>query len=83
MLELRLFRNPMLAVGVSTGVLAFICITATFLLLPFYLSDVLGLDPLAMGLLLGVTPMMMGIVSPLSGALSDRVGLVAPRSSDC
>ena len=75
MLELRLFKTPMLTVGVVSGVLVFVCLSATFILLPFYLAGVLGFDVLTMGLLLGVAPLMMGIVSPLSGTLSDRIGI--------
>jgi EmrB/QacA subfamily drug resistance transporter len=75
MLEIRLFKTPMLTVGVVTGVLVFVCLSATFILLPFYLAGVLGFDVLAMGLLLGVAPLMMGLVSPLSGTLSDRIGI--------
>ncbi|HEY5891327.1 MAG TPA: MFS transporter [Acidimicrobiia bacterium] len=78
MLQLRLFKNPGLTVGVVTGIMTFICLTATFLLLPFYLSEVLGMEVLAMGFLLGVTPLMMGVVSPISGTLSDRSGVRAP-----
>jgi EmrB/QacA subfamily drug resistance transporter len=75
MLEIRLFKTPMLAVGVVSGVLVFVCLSATFILLPFYLAGVLGFDVLTMGLLLGVAPLMMGVVSPLSGTLSDRIGI--------
>jgi len=75
MIQLRLFKSPMLTVGVVTGVLMFVCLSATFILFPFYLSGVLGIEVLAMGLLLGVAPLMMGIVSPYSGTLSDRIGI--------
>lgn len=75
MLELRLFKAPMLTVGVVTGVLVFICLSATFILLPFYLAGVLGFDVFTMGLLLTVAPLMMGILSPMSGSLSDRIGI--------
>jgi EmrB/QacA subfamily drug resistance transporter len=75
MLELRLFRNPMLSVSVATGFLLFSCVSATFFLLPFYLEGVLGFDVGQVGLLLGVAPLMMGLVSPISGTLSDRFGV--------
>jgi EmrB/QacA subfamily drug resistance transporter len=78
MIQLRLFKNPALSVGVATGILTFICLSATFILLPFYLSGVLGFEVLTVGLLLGVGPLMMGIVSPISGALSDRTGVRTP-----
>ncbi len=78
MLQLRLFKSPGLTVGVVTGILTFVCLSATFLLFPFYFSEVLQIDVLTMGFLLGITPLMMGMVSPISGALSDRVGVRAP-----
>ena len=75
MLQLRLFKNPVLTVSVTSGFLAFVCLSATFFLLPFYLEGVLGFDVGTVGLLLGAAPLMMGLVSPISGSLSDRFGI--------
>jgi EmrB/QacA subfamily drug resistance transporter len=75
MIQLRLFRRPMLSVSVVSGFLAFVCLAATFLLMPFYLQGVLGFPIAFVGLLLGVAPLTMGIVSPFSGSLSDRIGI--------
>lgn len=75
MLQLRLFRNPMLTVSVVSGFLAFVCLAASFLLMPFYLQGVLGFPIGFVGLLLGAAPLAMGLVSPFSGSLSDRVGI--------
>jgi MFS family permease len=75
MLQLRLFRNPVLSVSVVSGYLAFVCLSATFFLMPFYLEGVLGYGVGFVGLLLGASPLAMGIVSPFSGSLSDRVGI--------
>lgn len=75
MLELRLFKNPMLSVSVTSGYLTYLCVSATFFLLPFYLEGVLGFDIGATGLLLGASPLLMGLVSPVSGTLSDRFGI--------
>ncbi|HEU4319277.1 MAG TPA: MFS transporter [Acidimicrobiia bacterium] len=75
MLELRLFRNPMLSVSVATGFLLFSCVSATFFLLPFYLEGVLGFEVGQVGLMLGVAPLLMGVISPISGTLSDRFGV--------
>lgn len=75
MLQLRLFRSPMLSVSVVSGFLAFSCLAATFFLLPFYLEGVLGFDVGQVGLLLGAAPLMVGLVSPISGTLSDRLGI--------
>ncbi|HET9260037.1 MAG TPA: MFS transporter [Acidimicrobiia bacterium] len=75
MLQLRLFRSPTLTVSVTSGFLAFVCLSATFFLLPFYLEGVLGFEVGTVGLLLGVAPLIMGVVSPLAGNLSDRLGI--------
>ena len=75
MLQLRLFKSPMLSVSVVTGFLAFSCLSATFFLFPFYLEGVLGFNVGQVGLLLGAAPLMMGLVSPISGTLSDRFGV--------
>lgn len=75
MLQLRLFKSPMLSVSVISGFLAFSCLAGTFFLLPFYLEGVLGFEVGRVGLLLGAAPLMMGIFSPISGTLSDRLGI--------
>ncbi|HET8739489.1 MAG TPA: MFS transporter [Acidimicrobiia bacterium] len=75
MLQLRLFRRPMLTVSVVTGFLTFSCLAATFFLMPFYLEGVLGFSVSQIGFLLGASPLMMGLVSPISGTLSDRLGV--------
>lgn len=75
MIDLRTFREPLLSVSVITGYATFVSASATFFLLPFYLEGVLGFGVREVGLLLGVTPLALGITSPLSGALSDRIGV--------
>jgi EmrB/QacA subfamily drug resistance transporter len=75
MLPLRMFRNPLLSVSVSTGFLAFSALSATFFLLPFYLEGVLGFDLPKTGLALSTAPLVIGVVAPLAGALSDRMGV--------
>jgi MFS family permease len=75
MIDLRTFREPLLSVSVVTGFATFVAAAATFFLLPFYLEGVLGFGVRQVGLLLGVTPLFLGITSPLSGALSDQIGI--------
>jgi EmrB/QacA subfamily drug resistance transporter len=74
MIDLRLFRNVLFDVNLVTGFVTFICMSGTVILLPFYLEDVLGYAPQAIGLMLAVVPIAVGITAPLSGMLSDRVG---------
>jgi MFS family permease len=75
MLQLRLFRSPVLTVSVVSGFLTYSCLAATFFLLPFSLEGVLGFEVGQVGLLLGAAPLMVGLVSPISGTLSDRLGI--------
>lgn len=74
MLDLRLFRNVYFSISLITAVITFISIAGTTFLMPFYLEYVLGYSPARVGLLLAVVPMVLAVLSPLSGALSDRFG---------
>jgi MFS family permease len=75
MIDLRTFREPLLSVSVVTGLVTFVAVSAVFFLLPFYLEGVLDFSVREVGLLLGVTPLFLGVTSPLSGSLSDRIGV--------
>jgi len=72
--DLRLFRNFEFSVNLATGLMAFMALSGTILLLPFYLEGIQGFAVSRVGLLLVVTPLSLGIVSPLSGLMSDRFG---------
>lgn len=74
MIDLRLFKNDQLSVGLATGFITFVAIAGTLLLVPFYLEDVLGYTPRQVGFLLAVVPIGLGITAPISGSLSDRFG---------
>ncbi|MFQ5553876.1 MAG: DHA2 family efflux MFS transporter permease subunit [Acidimicrobiia bacterium] len=74
MLDLTLFRNRLLTINLITGWMVFVGIAGLIFLLPFYLQQVLGYGPRALGLLLGIAPVALGVVAPISGALSDRIG---------
>jgi EmrB/QacA subfamily drug resistance transporter len=74
MIDPRLFRNRLFSINLVTGLITFIAIAGTVILMPFYLEDVLGYDTRQVGLLMAATPIVLGIVAPLSGTLSDRFG---------
>ncbi len=74
MIDLRLFRNRLFNVNLITGFVTFVCMAGTIILIPFYLEDVIGYSPQAVGLLLAVVPIAVFFTAPLSGVLSDRVG---------
>jgi EmrB/QacA subfamily drug resistance transporter len=73
-IDLRLFKNGDLSIGLLTGFLTFVTIAGTVILMPFYLENVLGHGPREVGILLAVVPIALGITAPLSGSLSDRYG---------
>ena len=74
MLDLTLFRDRLLSVNLFAGWASFAAIGGVFILLPFYLENVLGYSPMETGLLLASAPLALGVSAPLSGSLSDRVG---------
>lgn len=73
MLDLRLFRDPLLSIGLITGFMVFI-VNAGLFVMPFYLDHVKGLAPREIGLYLTVVPAALGLSAPISGTLSDRFG---------
>lgn len=74
MIDLRLFRNPLFSVSLTTGLMIFICLSGTTLLMPFYAENVLGYGPQQTGLLMATIPVALGLIAPISGSLSDRYG---------
>src|SRR5262249_26070442 len=72
MIDLRLFRNSLFSINLITGFITFVAIAGTMVLTPFYLENMLGYETRTVGLLLAVVPIALGVVSPISGALSDR-----------
>jgi EmrB/QacA subfamily drug resistance transporter len=74
MIDLTLFQNRLFSVNLITGFISFLSIAGTIILMPFYLENVLGYDPGAVGLLLAIVPVAMGLAAPIAGSLSDRIG---------
>lgn len=74
LLNLWLLRNSEFSVGLLCAGISFVCISASTILLPFYLENALRLSPGETGIFMMITPMTLGIFGPLSGSLSDRFG---------
>ena len=74
MIDLRLFRNSLFSVSLTTGFIIFICLSGSLLLMPFYIQNVLGYNPQQTGLLMATVPVALGIIAPISGTFSDRFG---------
>ncbi len=73
--DFGMFGSALFSVNLITGFMTFVAVAGTLILMPFYLQNILSLDSLHVGMLLAVQPIAMGLVAPLSGALSDRVGV--------
>jgi len=73
-LSLNLFQNRIFASGIVSMGVMFIAISATTLLMPFYLIAGLGRSQAQAGLLLPVIPLTSLVIGPLSGWLSDKIG---------
>jgi EmrB/QacA subfamily drug resistance transporter len=74
MIDLSLFRNRLFSINLVSGLIVFVCLGGTIILMPFFLENVLDYDTRQVGLMMATVPLALGVVSPLAGALSDRVG---------
>src|SRR4030095_13543607 len=54
---------------------------AVWLLAPYYLLDVLGLDAARGGMFFMLTPLATAVMSPVAGRLTDRVGPRVPMTA--
>ena len=75
MIDLELFRQRIIGINLGTGFTTFVAIAGLLILMPFYLINVRGFGPQQAGLLLASTAVLIGVVAPISGSLSDRVGV--------
>jgi len=75
MIDLGLFRQRIIGINLGTGFTTFVAIAGLLILMPFYLINVRGFGPQQAGLLLASTAVLIGVVAPISGSLSDRVGV--------
>jgi MFS family permease len=73
-IDLKLFKNRVFVSAVVSLLCAMLALFAIGFLFPFYAEQLRGFTTNRTGLLLTPYPVAMAIVSPLAGALSDRIG---------
>jgi EmrB/QacA subfamily drug resistance transporter len=78
LLDLTLFQNRLFSISVVSAFLNYVCIFSIMFLLPFYLLQGRELSPTQVGLILTAQPIVMAIVAPISGTLSDLIGVRIP-----
>ncbi|MDR2465488.1 MAG: MFS transporter, partial [Streptococcaceae bacterium] len=72
MIHLGLFRNSLFTVSVTSAMLIFVTNFFANILMPFYLQDLLKLEPGEAGMLLMTFPIVMMIFGPVGGYLGDH-----------
>ncbi len=74
LLDFRPFRSRVFTASTITISVLMVAMLGTFILLPLYLQDVLGIAPLAIGLMMLPGGVIMGVLGPVVGRIYDRVG---------
>jgi EmrB/QacA subfamily drug resistance transporter len=74
LIQLTMFRDPMLSASLAMSALVATVIMATLVVGPFYLSRTLGLDAALVGLLLSVGPLVAALTGVPAGRIADRFG---------
>ncbi|MBU7556640.1 MFS transporter [Weissella paramesenteroides] len=74
-LDIRVFMNPGFTIPTIALLLATMAMYGVEMMLPTYLQNVRGLSPLDSGLTLFWGALFMGLMSPLGGALYNKVGV--------
>jgi DHA2 family lincomycin resistance protein-like MFS transporter len=83
LLDLRTFLSPVFTVSIAMMAVMMLALFGTIILLPIYMQQVLGLEPVQIGLLLLPGGLLMGLLAPFVGRLYDRFGaavLLVPGS---
>ncbi len=73
-LDFSLFRIRTFWAANLANFLNFVSYSSLLVLMPFYLEEVLGLDPEHAGFLMSAIPLTVFVVAPISGHLSDKMG---------
>lgn len=74
MLDLRVFKYDIFSLTTIISMIVNMAMFGAMILLPIYLQNIRGYTALESGLLLLPGAIVMGIMSPISGALFDKIG---------
>jgi len=80
-LHLSLFKNWVFTSSIIASLISFLTMYSPTVLMPFYYQKVLGISTQKSGLYMMAFPIAMAIISPFSGALSDKIGAVVLTST--
>ncbi len=71
-LEIVVFKNRTILYGCMVAMLGYTALFTNSVLLPFYLTDIMGMDPVKIGLLIMPFPVMLAVSSTVVGGLSAK-----------
>ncbi len=74
LIQLTMFRNPVLSAGFVMSALVTTVVMATLVVGPFYLSGALGLNAAGVGLVMSAGPIIAALTGAPAGRLVDRFG---------
>lgn len=74
MLDLRVFKYDIFALTTVISMIINMAMFGAMILLPIYLQNIRGYTPLQSGLMLLPGAIIMGIMTPIAGALFDKMG---------
>ncbi|MEJ8544688.1 MFS transporter [Brevibacillus borstelensis] len=73
-LPLQLFTNATVTTGLFITGSSFLLANTVLVVLPFYLTELIGIIPLEVGYVMAAYPLILAGAGPIAGALSDRYG---------
>lgn len=74
MLEFRIFKYNMFTLTTLINVIVTMAMYAAMILMPLFLQNIRGFTPLESGLMMLPGAIVMGIMSPITGAIFDKIG---------
>ena len=74
LLSLETYKSPMFALSSAISVVNAMALFSGMILIPLYVQNVRGIEPLDAGLMLLPGALIMGIMSPITGKLFDKIG---------
>lgn len=73
LLDLEIFCNARFSSNLICAFASFVCLAASYILVPFYLQNALQLSPFKCGIFMVLQPLILAVAAPLFGTISDKV----------
>ena len=73
LLDIEIFNNWRFSSNLICAFASFLCLAASYILIPFYLQKTMGLTPIQAGMFIMLSPLILALSAPIFGSLSDKV----------